>query len=429
MGIRVAAWSLIFAPLAVAQSAPPKDPGAAQRKKVFRERFLDHFTLGVEAPVAWIEETRAKNGCRWDCSVAYLSGAAATGEKPYWLNYGNSPQGLVAAARKAGVVPWFTFYLLAASAPARYRPGPAQATPVNAKVPETMKEYFTLFKTLVSGAALEAPWPVMIQIEPDEWCHLLLSGGMDPAKVDIKIGSSGMPELKGLPDNLFGYAAAFKRLRDLYAPMNVLLGCNPSGWDANGAMSGSRMGQLMKALAGDWDFAVFETGDRDKGMHGKAPPYGTSIDITGSLEAHLKWIADFHAASGLYVFVWQVAAGNTHFRTCNNTEGHFADNLLQMLLEGYPQNPTIGRYVRAGCAGWMLQGGQGPSTRVYDARKDGITNPPAIPGNLGHTSEYPDDDGGYLRLRGGAYYRKPYPILGKGAVKPSDAPPSATGTR
>lgn len=432
MAVRRPAALILFLALAapaLPQSAPAKDPGAAARKKIFRDRFLDHFNLGVEAPASWVEETRAQNGCRWDCSVGYLSGGAATGEKLGWLNYGNSPQKMVADARKAGLAQWFTFYNLAQSAPARYKPGPAEATPVNAKVPGTMKEYFGLFKTLLESVALEAPWPVMLQIEPDEWCHLLLSGGMDPAKVDIKVGSCGMEELKGLPDNLFGFAAALKKLRDRYAPMNVLLGCNPSAWDAGGSMSGTKMGQTMKALAGDWDFAVFETGDRDKGMKGKAPPYGQAIDITGSLDNHLKWITDFHAASGLYVFVWQVAAGNSYFCTCNNTPGHHCDNLLELLLEDYPRNPTIGRYVRAGCAGWMLQGGQGDSTRVYDARKDGITNPPAIPGNAGHKSEYADDDGGYMRLRGGAYYKKPYPILGKaGSKPPADPAPSTTST-
>src|SRR5579862_2169205 len=180
---------LAFAAPALPQGAPGKDPGAAARKKLFRERFLDHFTLGVEAPLSWIEETRAQNGCRWDCSVCYLSGGAATGEKPFWLNYGNSPQRMVADCKKSGVVPWFAFYALAQSAPARYKPSPDKATPINAKVPATMKEYFTLFKTIVEGAGKEAPWPVMVHIEPDEWCHLLVSGGMDPAKVDVKIGS------------------------------------------------------------------------------------------------------------------------------------------------------------------------------------------------------------------------------------------------
>src|SRR6185295_10911816 len=416
---RIVILFLLLAGFASAQSVPSKDPGAAVRKRIFKERFLDHFTLGVEAPTEWLIETREKNGCRWDCSTLYLSGGAGTGDKPYWLNINK----LIGDAKKAGVIPWYTYYNLAQSAPARYKPNPPAATVVNAKVAATMKDYFATFKTVLEGAAKEAPWPVMMHIEPDEWCHLLLSAQMDPAKVDIKVGSTGMEELKGLPDNLIGYAAAMKRLRDLYAPTNVLLGGNPSAFDYNNSMSGVKMGQMFKLLTGDWDFAVFETGDRDKGSEGKPPPYGSSINVTANLENHLKWIADFHATSGLHVFVWQVAAGNSTFATCNNTDGHWCDNLAELLLEGYPQNPTIGRYARAGCSGWMFLGGQDNSTRVYDFKKDGITNPAPVAGNLGKKSEVADDDGGYMRLRGGAYYRKPFPILGKGSTKTSAPEP------
>src|SRR5437870_3526926 len=225
MVTRIGVLLLACATIALGQSGPGKDPGRDARKKLFRERFLDHFTLGVEAPVEWLNETREKNGCRWDCKVLYLSGGAALPEKPGWLTSGNSPQKYVADARKAGVVPWLTFYALAFSAPARYKPGPAEAAPANAKVAATMKEYFTLVKTALEGFAKEAPWPVLLHIEPDEWCHLLLPAGMDPNKVDVKVGSCGLEELKGLPDNLFGFAAAFKRLRDQIAPQNVLLGC------------------------------------------------------------------------------------------------------------------------------------------------------------------------------------------------------------
>ena len=425
MIVRIILLILAGAAAAFAQSAPAKDPARDARRKLFKERFLDHFNLGVEAPSEWLLETRDRNGCRWDFKAQYLSGGAGLPEKPFWLNYGNSPRNFLAEGRKAGVVPWLTFYALAASAPARYKPGPAEATVANARIPAAMKDYFGLFKTFVESAGKEAPYPVMLQIEPDEWVHLLLSGGMDPAKVDVKVGSCGLEELKGLPDNLFGWASAFKRLRDQYAPTNVLLGCNPSAFDANGTMTGQRMGATMKAVAGDWDFAVFETSDRNKGMKGRNPPYNTDIDVTGNLENHLRWIADFHAASGLYVFVWQVAAGNTYFATCNNTPNHYCDNLAQMLLEDYPKNPTISRYIKAGCVGWIFLGGQDPDTRVYDFKNDGITNPPAIPGNLGHKSEYADDDGGYLRLRGAAYYRKPAPILAKGAAKTTEAPTPA----
>jgi hypothetical protein len=175
------------------------------------------------------------------------------------------------------------------------------------------------------------------------------------------------------------------------------------------------MGDIMKKVCPDWELAVLETGDRDKGAPGsdKKPPYGTDIAITGNLENHIQWISDFHKASGLWVCVWQAAMGNTYFATCDNTPGHECDNLLQLLLEDYPKNNTIQRYVEAGCCGWMFNGGQAESTQVYDARKDGITNPKPIAGNAGNKSEYADDDGGYFRLRFGAYCKQPCPVLPK----------------
>jgi hypothetical protein len=111
-----------------------------------------------------------------------------------------------------------------------------------------------------------------------------------------------------------------------------------------------------------------------------------------------------------------------------------------MLLENYPKNPTIARYVQAGCAGFVFQGGQGFSTACWDAKKDGITNPSPASGNLGKTSEFADDDGGYIRLRVSSYYKQPYPILGKAVAgsggssssllygKPKKAAESASGS-
>jgi len=392
-----------------------EDAARAQRQKLLRERMLHHFTWGTTAPLDWIKEVNAKHGSRWDFQAGYLSGTVTPGtsiDEQWFFKYG-AAAGTLKEAPKAGAIVWWTWYTLAASAPAFYKPGPAQATPVNAREPETMRLYFETVKKLFQMAAKHPETVVAFQIEPDEWGHLWISGDRDPKKVNIKIGSCGMSELKGLPDDLFGYAAAFERLRDTYAPTNVLLGCNPSGWDANGTMTGQKMGELFKQLCPGYEFAVFETGDRDKSGAGKMPPYGDSIDICGKLDNHIKWIADFHKASGLYVWVWQVAMGNTYFASCNASEGHHMDNLAQMLLEDYPKNPTIARYVQAGCAGFIFQGGQGFSTACWDAKKDGITNPSPVSGNLGKPSEYADDDGGYIRLRVANYYKQPFPILGK----------------
>jgi hypothetical protein len=406
-------------------STAEDDPAKARRQKILRDRLLDHFMWGIPAPVDWMKETSAKNGAHWDIRDAYISGGAGDPEDPWWIKYG-AADGMLKEGANLNCVVWYTWYALAQSAPAHYLPGPAQATPANAKIPATMKAYFTNFKRLLQICAKHPETIVVIQIEPDEWCHLLISGGMDPNKVDVKVGNCGLDELSGLPDNEFGWAAAFAKLRDTYAPMNVLLACNPSGWDWQGSMSGKKMGALFKALCAErYELATFETADRDKGASGQKPPYADKIAITGSLENHIKWISEFHQASGLYVVVWQVAMGNTFYKTCNNTPGHECDNLSQLLLEDYPKNPTIGRYVQAGCCGWLYQGGQGESTAAWDAKKDGVTNPDAIPGNAGNVSECADDDGGYIRLRVGNYYQQPFPILGKSSAPVASAKPVA----
>jgi len=416
-------------PLSPAGEPPPSragsDSGKAARQRILKERLLHHFTLGVDAPVEWIVETREKNGARWDFTAGYLSGSAGPGEAgdgQWFFKYG-TVESTLRKAREAGIMVWWTYYVLAASHPALYKPGPAQATPVNARVPETMRSYFEIFKRVLLACAKYPDVPVVLHIEPDEWGHLLLSAGMDPEKVDVKVGSSGMPELRDLPDNLVGWAKAFRRLRDMYAPANVLLASNPSGWDWRGSMTPKKWAQYLAPCGAlEWELAVFETGDRDKGMKGLLPPYGDKVDVTGSFENHISWIDGFHRATGLYVVVWQAAMGNTYFRTCNNTRLHYCDNLAQTLLEGYPENRTIERYVGAGCAGWVFLAGQWQdSTHAHDFAKDGVTNPEPIAGNLGHVSEYPDDDGGFLRIFAGRYYRRPFPILGKPPHEPEAA--------
>lgn len=391
------------------------DPGRDVRRRIMRERILDHFNLGVQAPVAWMNETRDKHGAKWDFSVAYLPGGSNkpnTKDRRGW--FAGGMQGYI----NSGYVPWVTWYNLSQSLPANYEPNPPTATQRNMRIPATMRAYFEDFKGFMQICAKYKPHPICVQIEPDEWGHMLLSTIKDrmmyPEKVDVKVGSTGMPELKDLPDNLIGYAKALKRLRDMYAPYNVMLGVNPSGWDWRGSMTPQKWVQYLEPCGVfEWEFAVFETGDRDKGAQGKQPPYGEDSGICGTFDNHLNWIAEFHKATGLYVFVWQVAVGNTYFRTCNNTPKHHCDNLYQRLLEGYPENPWIGKYVAAGCAGFLHHGGQGFSTHVFDDAGDGITNPEPIAGNQGHVSEYSDDDGGFMRIFGGKYYENPYPILGK----------------
>jgi hypothetical protein len=383
----------------------------AARQQTLRTMLLDHFCLGVEAPTEWQAEVRKVNGARFDFTLGYLSTGVGHNDTPWFLKYGGLEQRMV-DAKTLGMGCWFTWYMLSQSAPADWKPGPAQASPANAKVAATMKEYFECFKTTLLVCAKHPDVPMVMQIEPDEWCHLLISGHMDPAKVEVKVGSCGMPELKGLPDDEYGYAKALARLRDLYAPA-VLLCCNPSGWDWQNSMSGVNLGKIFKDMCvPDYELADLETCDRDKGM-GKPPPYGDSVMICQTMPNHIAWISDFHKTTGLYVALWQVSVGNTYFASCDNSKFHYCDNLSQYLLEDYPKNDAIARYVAAGCCGCFFNGCIPGFTAVWDQAKDGITNPKPIPGNQGHKSEYADDDGGFMRLFGAAYYKHPYPILGK----------------
>ncbi len=388
-------------------------------------RFKSHFDFGVEAPIAWMQDTRANNGCNWDARVQYLSGGVHYSGSvlqdpwffnPAWNNGGHYITGYIDECRTVNCAAWFTWYFLAQSDPANYSPGPAQATPVNAANAQTMNGYFTLVKKVFQecGSAGNLDWPVVFHVEPDEWNHLLLTtrvgNAFNPANVVIKVGSSGMADVASYPDNLVGYADALKHLRDLYAPQNVLLVCNPSAWDPDNTMSGTQMGGYMSTCCGGWEAAVLETGDRDKGLGGQLPPYTDQSGVLGTFDRHIQWIADFKAASNLPVFVWQAAEGNTYFKTCNNSDGHYTDDLIQTLLEGYPNNNTILRYARAGCLGWMFNAGQGGSTHFYDSKGDGVTNPATAPGTLGYASTYADDDGGYARLRVGSYFTTPYAL-------------------
>ena len=411
------------------------DPGIATRKKMLEHRVFDHFSIGSKAPIDWFVEVREKNGAKFHFRQEYLSGGAGwDGIKGSWdtvflhnWNQWVNPDKrkgvwaeiLIRDSVKEGIIPWLTIYNLGHSNPAGNMGLPErEASPYNAREVTAMRPYWEQIKLVMQLCDKFKPHPVVVHIEPDEWGHILIPANMDPMAVDVKVGSTGMPELAGMEDNLRGFSHAFLKLRALYAPHNVVLATNPSAWDKNGAMSAASWVRIFKACdAVKWDIAVLETGDRDIGCipgKGLAPPYD-QVDSSGvmfdSLDEQLRYISEFTQGTRLPVYFWQVGVGNFYYRSCNQTDGHFCDMNAQALLEGYPQNNTISRYVKAGCYGFVFSPGQGHQTFCWDRKKDGITNPEPIPGNLGHEAKYADDDGGYLRERAGNYYKSPYPIM------------------
>ncbi len=403
------------------------DTGAAARNAILANFLFKHFTIGQDAPAAWFTSSYATSAAAWDARVAYMSGGVGqNGAFPFFadMNGIGLPNGshtsqmdafimdCQSIANGKQVIPWITFYNIAQSYPALYQNinvtpptpnDPADATIINAEIPATMLGYYKLFKWTMQRCATYAPYPIVVQLEPDGWTYMLTNGPytIDPAtgwihifhpeSAPVCVASSGLPELSDLPNTLIGYAKGLKRLRDMYAPNNVLLCTNPSGWDYQYSMSGSKMGAYWSQMCSDWDLADFEFGDRDQGCSGN-PPFTASggaanegCGVCGTYANAEQWISQFHAASGLYVLMWQVACGNTYYTSCNQTTGHYCDNHIQHLLESYATNTSfMDAYIASGCIGWMFNAGQGFQTHVYDELNDGVTNPAAIANTEGH---------------------------------------------
>ena len=418
------------------------------RQKIMQQYLLQYFGIGVEAPLSWMVDASAQGG-RFSSNAMYISGSAkegTAGEDQYYFKY-NALENHIIDAGKANQVCWSTYYVLAQSSPALYKPGPAQATPVNAKVPGTMRSYFEIFKHCMQICDLHRDIPIVIQIEPDEWGHLLIPSKMDPDCPGIvMVGSSGMPELKGLPDSVHGWANAFRILRDLYAPQ-VILCANPSSWDFANTMSPKAWVKIFTTcdvnVDGGWDMFVGQEHDWDQGLKSngdsaKWPPYAEKdlVGYQGSWQNLADYFRILHEGTGMWGAMWQLPVGNATYACCDGTDGHGCDGYVEALLDTYPKDGLVQLMAGSGCCLWIFSHGGGGAC-VYDAKADGITNPTPISGNKGKKALFPDDDGGYMRLKGGAYYKHPCPIFGKpkrgamasmaaatGAGAAADPPPS-----
>lgn len=406
------------------------DTGKAQRQSLMQKYFLNEFTISITAPTHWMNETRDENGCRWQWRAQYFCGGVAHNpsdsehygweeifQRPWnqWVNPDSIPgmwgRRHIQETLDSGYLQWITTYNIGQSYPAHYQPNPFDAVKINIQVKETMLAYYHQFKLLMQIVAEFPNYPFVIHVEPDELGHMLISipgDDLDPEAVLIYAGGTGMEEIKDLPDNVIGYTKALKRLRDLYAPNNALLCVSPSPWDWKYRLSAKNWYDMfVKCDILDWDLAVCETGSADLGWSGVNPPYDSTTGMAGGIDNVITWVSQLYKLSNLPFILWQVPLGNTYFSTCNNTPGHYTHNSAQLLLENYPTNSRLQRFADAGGIALIFSAGQGTSTRTWDHQNDGITNPTTIPGNQGNISQYPDDDGGYIRLRVAEYYKNP----------------------
>lgn len=378
----------------------------AMSREVLRKFGKSHFMLGIMSGYgeSWVEDTKAQ-GARFDLRYQHLAQGW-----PNWNAGGGFIPMYLKESERLGVSTVFSYYSLVQASPGREsgKP-PAGAIAINCVNKDTMRKYFGELILFMKKAGAHGK-PMILHVEPEVWGHFLSAPEFAPHKLDeirVVVKSTGLAEFDGLDDTLVSFGRAFGLLRDRYAP-NVLL-----AWHASrrGDRTPREVAEALR-VSGRWDLLFTDVGDRDvayREARGEAAAWWTEKDF-----AELRaWGAELHERSGLPLMVWRIPLGNTVMAACNNTPWHYMDNRAEYWLENYPENRHVAEWAAAGFVGLLFGGGTSECTVHKDSAKDGVTNPAPVKGNKGETSTFADDDGGYLRLRGGNYYKKgPLPLPG-----------------
>ena len=358
------------------------------------------------------------SGVPWAARYTYLSGGVNTGKG--WATWSSEPGGYARdyAQRTiaAGYLPVFSYYQLQQSRPANGA-SEGERDRNNLANADTMRAYFDDFRLLMRSLA-GVPRAV-VHIEPDLWGYLEQAKS-DASAIPAKVRALGDADLTE-PDTATGFAQALLDLRDRYAP-NVLLALHASAWGAgadpvvnttsvDAARLGTATARFLKTLeqpSHRFDLLFHDVIDRDAALaEGKVqgtPWWDPSDKTQPSFARWLDFVRALSTGLERRVVVWQVPVGNQRFRTMDNTPGHYQDNRAEWFL-AHPDR------LAAAVIGAVLFGpGTDDGTWYLDARHDGITSPePVVSHGCDRCNRdmpaYADDDGGFLRIAVGAYYK------------------------
>jgi hypothetical protein len=396
---------------------------AATRASLPADRL--HFGLGNDpGQQAWFTASHVP----WRYRYAYLAGGINNGGTPGdpcgsnngWQTW-NSPAGAYATyymqnSAGIGTIPVFTYYEINQSNPSANNESAELTKVSNACL---MQAYWADFTVLMQKAGAFGG-PVVVHVEPDFW-GFMEHQSSDPTTLPAVVASSGNPDLAGLPNNVAGMGLAFLKLRDKYAP-NALLAIHASSWasgvdiasdtrttvDPNAEADKVAAFLARAGIAGNpsgitpWDVVFNDVADHDSGYSGIW--WDKTNAVFPDFARWLAFMGRLHADTGLPLVEWQVPVGNQYFDTMNDTAGHYQDNRAEYFI-AHPDQLTA-----AGIVAVLFGKANANQTDYTDDVADGVTNPAPISTwqcNLcnNHISSVSDDDGGYLRMAVGAYYR------------------------
>ena len=390
-----------------------------------------HFGLanGPGTEFNWMVAT----GIPWHYRYQYLAGGINTGGvagDPCGANAGwqtwNSPAGqfvtdYITASVAQKAIPVFTYYEIVQSNPS---PGSESAELTKISTVCTMQAYWADFTALMQKVGASGA-QVVVHVEPDFW-GFMEHQNPDPTLLPAVVASSGNADLAGLPNTVAGMGLAFLRLRDKYAP-NALLAIHASSWASGvdiatdqrttidpAAEADAVIAFLNKAgLVGNpagitpWDVIFNDVADHDAAWYGALSNvhwWDRNNAVFPNFTRWLAFMSRMHTDTALPLIEWQVPVGNQYFDTMNNTDGHYQDNRAEYFL-AHP-----GQLTAAGIVAVLFGKANAGQTNYWDEKGDGITNPAPVNSwqcNLcnNHTSTVADDDGGFLHMAVGAYYR------------------------
>jgi hypothetical protein len=381
-------------------------PGAASAKRL---------ELGLSDSPGGAKKLRrtAHFGYRYQ----YLAGGVNTGDDwTQWNPDGSFASMYVDDSRRAHVTPVFSYYTIRQSAPGNAMADESRADLGNLRSKSTMRAWYADLRKLFKR--VHGRGRVVVQIEPDLWGYgHQASRGDSAGSVPAAVASTGLPELKGLPNTMSGFAQAIVRLRNRNA-RNVKLGYHLSIWGTKTDIGlqdppaeevdrlARRSAAFYRSLHVRFDLAFAEFSDRDAGF--KQIVYGdggASWWNASDFSRDAAFDSRFHRVTKLPIVKWQIPLGNTLMLAMNNTWGHYQDNRVQWLL-GDGGRSHLRAYRRAGVIALLFGAGATGTTCACDQRGDGVTNPKPVNGNT-RRSLSADDDGGYFKARARAYYKKP----------------------
>ena len=415
-------------------------------------RLAQRLGIGVTAEPPDIGGWAAQTKIPFDYVYQYLAGGAGTSSDwTGWNANATFPLDYAITAAAVHTVPVFSYYELLDSASLCGGCGEGEHDLANLNSPRTMAAYYADFATLMQrlGSGTYAGitgfgGTAVVQVEPDlsayveqaaidkGRCYGFCTGeGNDPDHVMAAVASSGDHDLAGYANTYHGFVLALAHLRDLYAP-NVLLGYHVSDW-ASLSDIGTSTDPLLNVTAladtvasfteasgvSHYDLVFNDVSDRDAGYAEKYDNTDVWWDRDNvkfpNFHRWETYLGTILASVDKPGVVWQIPVGNQYFDTENNAVDHTQDNRVEYFFGHLTELTTIG------IVALLFGSGNSGSTSFMDLDKDGVKDFTPICTTYGvssgrlcndHRAISSDDDGGYLRMAAGAYYRNPIHLGG-----------------